>query len=183
MPTRVTRLSLHLLTRLARLLPTLVIASFFKRLTVSNRMPLFKIRMFHVSQACDTIAPDSVVYKPAVLIPAKVISDDASAIEAMQPFPTNVVTPFMPSHPEEPIMEMIVADKYKTGFAQAKIKINAHPDSVKHKHPIHKNRSHRQRRPTDGRVPFRLAPENPGRTPRIIRRPEPAQTGFKTQRP
>src|SRR5208283_560134 len=127
--------------------------------------------------AFHAFTPYSIIDKPTVLIPAKVISDDAPAIEARQPFPTDVVTPFMPSHPKEPFMEMIVTDKYKTGFAQAKVKINAHPDSIKHKRPIHKNCSHWQWRPTNRCVPFRMAPKNPSWAPCIIWCPQPAQTG------
>lgn len=133
--------------------------------------------------AFHAIAPYSIVDKPAMLIPAKLISDNAPAIEPMQPFPIDVVTPFTPSHPKEPFMEVIETDKRETGFAQAKIKIKAHPEPVKHKYPIHKNRSYRQRRPTNGGVRFRMTPKNPGRTPRIIRRPEPAHGGSLTQRP
>jgi hypothetical protein len=87
LPTCAAKLSMPLLARLAMLL-NLMLASFFSPLrsqsvAVSNWMSLFKVCMFHVSQVFHAFTPYSVVDKSTVLISAKVISDNAPAIEAM----------------------------------------------------------------------------------------------------
>ena len=99
-------------------------------LAVSNRRSLFKGYFFywmmsHLRNAIEALAAYSVVHKPAVLILVKIISDNAPSIKFMHPFARHGETIWMPPHQEKPFMEMIVTDKYKTAFAQAKIEIHA----------------------------------------------------------
>jgi hypothetical protein len=141
-----------------------------KFVAVSNRMSLLEARMFHSTMcgAFHSVAPYSVVDKPAVLIPVKFISDNAPSIEIMKAFSTNMSAKFMASHPEESIVEVIVIHKGENAFAQTKLKVSTHPETVKHEKPPirHENRSQRQRRPPNGGVLFPMTPKDPGGAPR-----------------
>src|ERR1039457_6617242 len=123
--------------------------------------------------AFHALAPDSMVDKPAMLIPAKLIPENAPPIKSMKPLPVNVVGIFPASHSEKPLMEVVVVNKCKNAFAEAKIKINSYPDPIKHERTVHKNCSYRQRCPTNGRIHFRMTPKDPGRPPFVVRCPEP----------
>src|ERR1039457_5593955 len=87
-----------------------------QQIPVANRMPLFKIGMRHVRQVFDAVTADAVVHKPAMFVVAKFISDDAAAIESVQPFMADMISPFVSAHPKETLVEMVVANKSKTGF-------------------------------------------------------------------
>ncbi len=100
-------------------------ALFGQLIPVAHRVPFLEVRTRQppTGDLLQTRTSDAVVDKPALCIPAKLITDYAAAIKTMHSGPVNVPTPFEPAHPKEILMEMIVASEDETGLTQARVSL------------------------------------------------------------